>query len=280
MKNNSVISFGKKLYKQILKDEVTALSAQVTYYVILSFFPFLLFIITIVSYTPIAQEDVVINLSKILPKETYDMIIRIINETVINKSTSLISAGMIGTLWAASNGMRAIIKGINKAYNEEENRNYFILRGFGILLTIAIALAILFSLTAIVFGEILSKRVIAFLGLSIGVSRTWEIYRYVFSIVSLILIFAFIYKYSPNCKIKFRSVLPGAIFTTFGWIATSLLFSKYINNFSHYATAYGSLGAIIILLIWLYISCIIILLGGEINAILYSHKNVCNNNKR
>jgi len=274
-KNLTFKQFIKSLYKHVVDDEVTALSAQLTYYLLLSFFPFLIFLITIVSYTPLAHEDILINLSTVLPNQTYNTVINIVNEIFSSRSSSVVSFGMIGTLWAASNGMKAIIRGINKAYNEEETRSYFIVRGIGVLFTIALVFGIIFSFITIVFGGILSQKLFEFLGISLDFQMLWQNLRYILSLVSLVFIFAFIYKYSPNCKITLKSVLPGAIFTTFGWIVISTLFSYYINNFDTFSKTYGSIGGIIALLIWLYISSIIILLGGEINALLSKKKNIC-----
>lgn len=278
-RNLTLKQFVKGLYKHILEDEVTALGAQLTYYLLLSFFPFLIFLITVVSYTPLAHEDILINLSTVLPKDTYNTVINIVNEILNNRSSSLISFGMIGTLWAASNGMKAIIRGINKAYNEKETRSYFIVRGIGILFTIALVFGIIFSFLTIVLGGILSQKLFTFLGISLDFQVLWENLRYILSLISLILIFAFIYKYSPNCKISLKSVLPGSVFATFGWILISTIFSYYINSFDTFSKTYGSIGGIIALLIWLYISSIIILIGGEINALLSKEQNICNPKK-
>lgn len=282
MRNITFKSFIKSLFKQVVNDEVTALSAQLTYYLLLSFFPFLIVLITVTSYTPLTNEDILINLSSVLPKDTYDMIMQIIDEILATRSTSFISVGMIGALWASSNGMKAIIRGVNKAYNEEETRNFLVIRGIGALFTIALVFAIIFSFIAIVFGRIISLKLITFLGLSLDFQNLWSILRYILSLISLILIFAFIYKFSPNCKVKLKSVIPGAVFTTFGWIIISMGFSYYVNNFNNFSKTYGSIGGIIVFMIWLYISSIIILLGGEINAIFSSKQNICSpdNNKK
>ncbi|MBS4536388.1 YihY/virulence factor BrkB family protein [Clostridium sp. D2Q-14] len=257
-----------QLKNRIKQDEVPALGAQLTYYLILSFFPFLIFLITILSYTTFSSEDFIVRLSTILPKQSFDIVYDVIKEVVDNGSTSLLSFSIIGTLWSASNGVAAMIKGLNKSYNQNENRSFFKLRGYGILITIALSLGIILAFTLLVFGEVLGNYIFNALGLSYYFKIFWNIVRLIFPIFLLILVFILFYKFAPNKKLKIKDVFPGAIFSTFSWITISLVFSYYVNNFSNYTKVYGSIGGIIILLIWLYISSIIVLIGGELNATL------------
>lgn len=265
--------FIKDLSKRFKKHEVTALGAQLTYYLLLSFFPFLIFLITIVSYTPITHEDILINLSTMLPNQTYNMVISIIEEILESRSTSLLSIGMIATLWTASNGIKAIIRGVNKAYNEREKRSFIKTRIISMAFTIALVIAILFAFIAIIFGKLLGEKVLSILKFPIIFNTLWGILRFVIPLAGLILIFALIYKYTPTCKVKFKEALPGAIFSSLGWLITSSGFSYYVNNFNNFTKTYGSIGGIIVLLIWLYISSIIVLIGGEINASLHFINN-------
>lgn len=267
-----ILSICKSLYIRFKKNEVTAVGAELTYYLILSFFPFLIFLITIVSYSPIAHDDFLINLSNLLPYETYKMVIGIVNEILENRSTSLLSIGMIATIWTASKGVKAIIRGINKAYNERENRPYWKTKGMAIFFTIALAIAILFSFIAIIFGKLLASKFFSFLGISVVFQILWSFLRYILPLGGLFVIFLLIYKFAPDFDLNFKNVYPGALFSTFGWIFISIAFSYYVNNFSSFSKTYGSIGGIIVLLIWLYLSSIIILIGGEINAEVYFSK--------
>ncbi|WP_207289811.1 YihY/virulence factor BrkB family protein [Senegalia massiliensis] len=254
---------------RIQKDEVPALGAQLTYYLILSFFPFLIFLLTLLSHTSISASDVVNNLSGVLPEQSFSLITDTIEEVLQNGSTSLLSFSIIGTLWSASSGVAALIKGLNKAYDQEENRPFLLLRGFAILITIALVIGIVLAFTLLVFGEIIGNYIFSLFNLTEVFKQFWDTIRFVFPIIMLIIVFTLFYKYAPNKKrLKLKEVLPGALFTTAAWIGISLLFSFYVNNFGNYTKTYGSIGGIIILLIWLYISSIIILIGGELNATL------------
>lgn len=264
----------KEIYKRIKKNEVTSAGAELTYYLILSFFPFLIFLITLASYSPVAENEVLMNLSRFLPYDTYQMVIGIINQILRDRSTSLLSIGMIATLWTASHGLKAIIRGTNKAYNERETRPYWKIKSMAILFTVALAIAIVFTFIAIVIGNFIATNLFGFLKISNIFLLLWSILRYVIPLASLFIIFAFIYKYAPNFDLSFKSVYPGALFSTFGWILISVMFSYYVDNFSGYSKTYGSIAGIFVLLIWLYLSSIIFLIGGEINATLYfSHNN-------
>ncbi|WP_201750448.1 YhjD/YihY/BrkB family envelope integrity protein [Senegalia massiliensis] len=254
---------------RIKHDEVPALGAQLTYYLILSFFPFLIFLLTLLSHTSISTSDVMGNLSGVLPEQSFSLISDTIEEILQNGSTPLLSFSIIGTLWSSSSGVAALIKGLNKAYDQEENRPFLLLRGFAILITIALVIGIMLTFTLLVFGQIIGNYIFSLFNLTEVFRQLWATIRFAFPIIMLIIMFTLFYKYAPNKKrLKLKEVIPGALFTTAAWIGISLLFSFYVNNFGNYAKTYGSIGGIIILLIWLYISSIIILIGGELNATL------------
>jgi len=258
----------KELYCRFQDDEVPALGAQLTFYIILSFFPFLIFLFTILSYTPINSDAFLLDLSHLLPREAYLIVHKTIKEILKVRNTTLLSFGMITTLWSASNGVNSIIRGLNKAYDEEETRSFLVLRGISLFFTIALTTSIAFSLSFLVFGEILGFYLFSIIGISPWFGISWSIFRYFIMIITILIVFIFLYKHMPNRQLTFKEVLPGTIFSTFFWILLSILFSKYINHFGKFNIMYGSIGGIIILLLWMYISSIVILLGGELNAVL------------
>ncbi|MBU5436639.1 YihY/virulence factor BrkB family protein [Tissierella sp. MSJ-40] len=274
--NKKWILFIDQLLFRFKDDAVTAIGAQLTYYLILSIFPFLIFFLNILSFTPIAREDIFGGLIIVLPIETQKILSGIITEIVQSSSETLLSLGAITGIWAASKGIMAVIRAINRAYDFEESRSYWKLRGLSIIFTIALLILLTLVFLTLVFGELLGNKVFAFIGKTETFITIWRYFRVTISLFSMILIFALLYKFSPSTKkerrIKFKNTLPGAIFASIGWIIISTIFSYYVNNFGNFSKTYGSLGGIIILLIWLYISSIIIVLGGEINATLESFK--------
>lgn len=265
---SKILPFSKNLYTRFRDDDVPALGAQLTYYFILSFFPFLIFVVSLMSFVRLSGDSVVAELIRLLPEETGEAIQRILLEVTNNSRGTLLSIGMIATLWSASNGVNAVIKGVNKAYDVEENRPFWKVRAISLGATVVLALAILLAIVLLIFGEVIGEFLFNWLDSPVGFGLIWGTLKYVFPIAFMIVVFSLLYWIVPNRKIRFKAAVPGALFATFGWIASSLLFQFYINNFGNYSKTYGSIGGIIILLIWLYISSNIIILGGELNATL------------
>ncbi len=268
--DNKYARFLKQLLFRIKDDSVTAIGAQLSYYIVLSIFPFLIFFLNILSFTPIAREDVLHSIITILPLDAQNIISTLLIETINTSSETLLSIGAITGLWAASKGIMSLIRVLNKAYDVEETRSYLELRGLAILFTLALLILLTIVLLTLVFGEVLANRLFDFLGMAQSFIIFWQYFRVVLSVSSMIFIFSLLYRFSPSIrngeKISFKFSLPGAIFTSLGWIFISTIFSYYVNNFGNYSKTYGSLGGIVVLLIWLYMSSIIIIMGGEINA--------------
>lgn len=262
----NVVEYIRQLYLRTQKNELTAMGAQLSYYLIISIFPFLIFLLTLLKYTPLAQENTLQQLSLILPETIYSVILQIAEEISSTNNFTLLSFGFIGTIWAASRGTSAIIRSLNKAYEAQESRSFLKINSVGILSTLALAMVIIFSLALLVFGKILGAIIFKHLGLENVFESLWWYLRYLIPVVIIFIVFSLLYLYSPNVPLGFRDVYPGAIFSTLGWLSASQLFSYYVNNFGHFSLTYGSLGGIIIFLVWLYMSSVIILLGGEINA--------------
>jgi len=256
----------KMLLKRIKENEVTALAAQSTYYLILSFFPFLIFMITVISYTPILDEEVIFQLRPFMPEEVFELVLSNVEGMLSARSGTLMSTGMIMTLFVASNGIAAMMRGVNKAYRSSENRPFWKVRGLAILFTIALSLLIILSLLTLVFGELIGTYVFEWMGISEFFKDVWQVSRIVITLVVMGLVFSAFYKFSPNVKVKFKETLPGAIFTTVCWVLFSFGFAYYVNQFGEYTVMYGSIGGIIILLMWLYLSSIVVLVGAEING--------------
>lgn len=268
--DNNLFKIIKSMYISFKDDNIPAFASQLTYSFVLSFFPFLIFLLTLISYTPIKSDGVLSFLAATLPQASYDIVLNTISQITTPRGSTLLPIGIITTIWMSSNGMNAVIKGLNKAFNQKESRPFWKVRGLSIIATLFLAIAILFCFVLLVFGEIIGEKIFRFLGFSHIFINVWDAARYIITFLSMFLVFTLLYRFTPNNPPRLKKVVPGAIFTTFGWIVVSLLFSIYINNFSSYPTMYGSIGGIIILLIWLYWISIIILLGGELNAYLIS----------
>ena len=280
IKNKKYFIFIKILYFRFTNDDLLSTGAELTFFLILSLFPFLIFLINLLSYTAI--ESLVENmelLSKFMPENAYLIMKDIILQTISHRNGTLLSFGMLFTLWASTSGVTALIKGINRAFDQEETRPFWKLIINSFYITIQLAIAIIFSLLLIVFGKALGNQILNNLGFSNLILKIWNYLRIILSIFTIILIFTSLYRQSPSLKLKLKEVIPGAVFVSIGVVLVSLGFSFYVNNFGNYSDLYGSLGGIIALLTWIYISSIVFLLGAEINALCFFKKEGKNKEK-
>ncbi|WP_110113540.1 YihY/virulence factor BrkB family protein [Bacillus sp. CGMCC 1.16541] len=272
VKKRSVLSFGKELVARIQRDEIPSLSAELAYYFLLSMFPFLIFLITLIGFLPLQVPDILQMIDEFAPEQTMSMIESNLTTVIGQQNGELLSIGLIATIWSASNGINAIVRAFNRAYQVEENRPFIVARGMSILLTFAMIFIIVVALLLPVFGQMIGLYLFSTLGLSETFLAIWSASRWIISSAILFIVFMALYYFAPNKHLLARNVAKGAAFATIGWMAVSLAFSYYVNNFSNYTATYGSLGGIIVLLIWLYLSGMIIVIGGEINAMFYERR--------
>lgn len=270
LNNNIYLNLIKKFIFRLKRDKVTATGAQLAYFLVLSIFPFTIFLLNILSFTPYLNESIIKPLVIILPWDLQKIILSLVQETVVSSSETLLSISGLMGLWAASKGTLAFINIMNEAYDVKENRSYVYTRILSIIFTLALLLAFVLALLALVFGQFLTSRVLSYLGFGKSFMYFWKYFRTILALVFMVIIFALLYTLAPalesGSNIEFKDSLPGAIFSSVGWVVTSLGFSYYVNNFGNFAKTYGSLAAIVILLVWLYMSSIIIIMGGELNA--------------
>ncbi|SFB08852.1 MULTISPECIES: YihY/virulence factor BrkB family protein [unclassified Bacillus (in: firmicutes)] len=262
----------KELWARIQGDDLPGLAAQLAYFFLLSLFPLLIFLFTLLPYLPIPQRDILGILSDFAPGEAMDLIEKNLKDVMDNRSGGLLSFGIIGTIWSASNGINAIVRAFNKAYDVEESRSFIVARGTAILLTFGMILVFIVALVLPVFGKEIGLFLFSQFGFSDQFLTIWGLLRWLVSAIILFLIFTGLYWIAPNVKMRCRSAFPGALFATIGWIVVSLGFSFYVGSFGNYSATYGGVGGIIVLMVWLYLSGFIIVLGGEINAFYSDHK--------
>lgn len=260
--------FLKELYKKIQENEITARGAQLSFYFILSVFPFLIFLITLIDYTPLSRHDFLEQLSMLLPEATFAIVFRIISEVAEADNFKFFSFGILATIWTGSRGITGLIRSINKAYNFTEIRSFFKMNALGVLATLCMALVTLFTFIFLVFGKVIGQLALEYLGLGDNYYLLWTILRYAIPILIISLNFTLLFLYSPNYPLKLRHIYPGVLFSTLAWITASQAFAFYVNNFGNYSRTYGSISGIIVFMLWFYISSVVVLFGGSINATL------------
>jgi membrane protein len=268
-------SLVRLLWHRIEEDDIPGLSAQLAYFFLLSLFPLLIFIFTLLPYLPIPHHDILGSLSEFAPPDTMDLIEKNVNYVMSHRNGSLLSFGVIGTIWSASNGIHALVIAFNKAYNVKETRSFIVSRGMAILLTFGMIFVFIVAVLLPIFGREIGLFLFSYLGFTREFLQIWDMLRLLVSALILFIIFTGLYWIAPNIKLRCRSAFPGAAFATIGWILSSYALSYYVGHISNFSLTYGSIGAIIVLMIWLYISGFIIIIGGEINA-FYSEKSKSN----
>lgn len=263
------IVYTKIFFDNMQKHALSVYAAQAAYYIILSAFPFFMFLLTMVKHLPIDQWQMIAYVEANLPTPVATSITRIIKE-VFTSSGTVASITILTTLWAASKAFCSLIYGLNTVYEHKENRNYFILRLEATLHTVIFSVLLLATLLLLAFGNRITHTLLrhfpsledaVFLVISIRTSA---------SMCLLILFFLYMYIWIPNRKSSILEALPGAIATAVGWIGFSFLYSFYIDHISNFNNTYGSLTAIVLLMLWLYFCMYMLLVGGELNALIAS----------
>lgn len=267
-------NFFSYLIYRIGKDDASGLSAQLSYYFMLSLFPMLLFLLSIVPVVGVEQSTIRDMIKEHVPPDYAGQVSSIIGDIMSNASGSILSVGLILALWSASNGMTAIMNSFNVAYDVEDSRNFIVSKLFSVLFTLAMIIVLPIALILPTFGEQIGSLLFGPLGLGDQIKWIFNLVRVVLPLIIIFIAFMVLYTLAPNVKIKMKSVIPGAIFATIVFLGGSFLFGIYISNFANYSKTYGSIAGIIILMLWLYITGFIIIIGAEINAIIHQRKVV------
>lgn len=264
--------FWKELLVRIKKVDITGLGSQLAFFFLMSLFPLLIFIITLLPYLHLDQSQIFLFIRDYAPESVYNLIHDTLGEILENRNGGLLSIGILATIWSASKGMNALTKALNRSYFVDETRSFLVARGMSIVFTVALIAVLIVALLLPVFGQQIGSLAFSYFGLEEGFLKLWGSLRWLLPPILIFVVFSAIYWVVPNLKIQLRSVLGGALFATVGWILTSLAFSYYVGNFGNYSKTYGSIGAIIVLMLWLYFSAIILMLGGQLNAVMTERK--------
>jgi membrane protein len=267
-RGSSIRDISKGVWREVRDDNCMGQAAQLAFYLIFAAFPFLLFLATLLGYIPIPNlmDRIMEYLAPLLPGEAATLIRENVRQLVTDQKGGLLSLGIGMALWTSSSAFVAIMDNLNRAYDVEEGRAFWKVRGIAILMTIGISIFIALSMALLIFGPQIGGWIAAQVGLGTVFEITWNILRWPVIVLLLILAMALIYYFAPDVEQKWKWITPGSIFAVIGTIAAALGFSFYVNNFGSYNKTYGSIGTIIVLLTWLYIVGFVILVGGEINA--------------
>ncbi|AEI44181.1 YihY/virulence factor BrkB family protein [Paenibacillus mucilaginosus] len=265
-------AFLKELWKQIETDDALGLSAQCAYYFLLSMFPFLLFVVSLLGFLPVTSQDVLAMIKEYIPSGVAAGMETQLREVLDTKRGGTLSFGLIFSLVTASAAMDAIVLAVNKAYGLSPRKSFIRSRLLAMALTLAMLIVVFSALLLSVFGPVIGSWLTVHSVIPLGQIELWSGLRWVVNFAVLGLVFTGIYYVAPNTCLSCKDVIPGALIASAGWQLTSLGFSYYVGRWANYSSTYGSLGGVIVLMTWFYLSAFIIIIGGEINAMAYLFK--------
>jgi len=256
--------------RKIRDDFISAFSAQAAFFVIISFFPFIILLMTLLKFLPFSEITLRSTLTSIFPSSVNSLIVSIVTEIYDKSSGTVISIAAISALWSASRGILAIVKGLNSVYGIRETRNGFRLRIISSIYTLVFAIMMIITLVILVFGNRLYIWIESRIPMLSGLALIIISIRTIAGLCILTLFFLLLYIVIPNRKTSLFKELPGALVSAAGWMGFSYLYSFYIDNMGNYSNMYGSLTAVVLFMLWFYFCMYIMFIGGEVNIVLSS----------
>lgn len=265
------MELGRRVWSEINEDDAWGRAAQLAYYFLLALFPLLIFMTTVFGFVAGEESELRQNLlgyfATVLPPSAATLVNTTLDGVINNASGGKLGFGILATLWAASNGLGAITEALNSAYDVKEERSFIKRRLIAIGLTISLALLIITALVLVLYGGRIAEAAAASFGLGDVFTAAWKIAQWPVVLAFVLLAFALVYYFAPNLREqKFAWMTPGAVVGVGLWLLVSFAFRAYLHFFDSYSATYGSLGAVIILMLWLYLTGLALLIGGEVNS--------------
>lgn len=262
---------GRRVWGELREDAILGRAAQLSFYFLLSIFPLLLFLTALVGYflgaRSTIRESLIKYLGAVAPESATNLIDATLQEVAQGAGGGKLSFGLLVALWAASSGVLAISNALNIAYEVEETRPWWKARLVALALMFALMVLIITPLLLIIYGGGIAEAVAASLGLGNAFMMAWKILQWPIVLAFVLLAFNLLYLYAPNIKHwDWHWLMPGTVVGVALWLLVSFAFNLYLSFFNTYSATYGSLGTVIVLLLWFYLTGIAILIGGEVNS--------------
>jgi membrane protein len=254
--------------QDVIRNHTLSFAAALSYYFVMAFFPALIALAAIVGYMPIPDlfNTIVTTLSRVMPPESMGLVHKVVSQIISPNRGALLSFGLLGTLWSASGGFANMIEALDVAYDVPETRPIWKTRMLGLILTFMIGSLIMVAFAVMVVGPRFGEFLAAYLHLSWMFARIWPVLRYSLALTFIVIAIVALFRIAPNVRQTYKQTLPGALLAVAGWMLLSSALSFYIHHFANLNKTYGVLGGGIALLIWMYWSGFVILLGAELNS--------------
>jgi len=257
----------KEIYDKYNKEEMTVYAAQASFFAIIAAFPFLMLLLALVQFIPpITKANLLQLVISVMPNtmEMNSVIVNVIDDLYTNTPVAILSVTAVAAIWSSSRGMLSIERGLNRVFGQLNKRSYLMTRIICSGYTIVFMIICILSLVLLVLGNTIQNLIYRHFPILGEVTQYIITFRTMLIFI-LTICFALLYTYVPSKKQHFIRQIPGAIFTTIGWISFSFIFSIYFNNFGNYSVMYGGLTAIVLIMLWLYTCICILFFGAEIN---------------
>lgn len=259
----------KRTVKEFNNDDMTTYASALAYRAIFSLFPFLLFLIAMLGMLDLQEFFTWLReqASLVLPPDALDLVNPVIDQMQEQKS-GVLSVGILVALWSASIGVRSLMNAMNRAYDVRDERPAWKLMFLSVAYTIGLAVILLATAGLMITGPQVMEWLASQIGLKETVVTLWTWLRWPVIVVLMMLVVALIYYVTPDVEQEFRFITPGSVLAVIVWIVASIAFGIYVQNFGNYDATYGSIGAVIVLLLYFYISSAVLLFGAEMNAVI------------
>lgn len=260
-----------RLQREMGYDDAMGMAAQIAFYAMLGLFPFMIFVLSVISMFPLGdslQPLLLDALQDQMPQEAAQYVTSVVMDLLPAENQGLLSFGLLASLWGASMAIGALITTINRAYNLRPRRNIAHQKLLSIALTLALSSLWLIAMTIILVGPKLTQELFQWIGIASETNTFWTSVRLPMAFVLNLTALSVLYYVAPEAKQKFRWILPGALTSTILWLGVSQVFRYFLQNFGQYNKTYGSLATVVVLMMWLWLSGLVFLLGAEINALM------------
>jgi membrane protein len=261
----------RRVLRESMHDNILGRAAELGFYFTLALFPMLIFLTTLLGMLATQgsqlRDFILGHLATVIPPSAFQLVVSTLDEVTRASDGGKLTFGIVATIWSASAGMTAVISTLNAAYDVEESRPFWKVRGLAVLLTVAISIFVIASATLVLFGGNLAELIGGWFGLGSAFVIAWKVLQWPLVFVLMTLAFAFVYYFAPDVREqKWYFITPGSALGLTLWLLASFAFRTYLHYFDNYSATYGSLGAVIILMFWLYVTGLAILIGGEVNS--------------
>ncbi len=269
----SLGKLAKRVWQRIIDDDLLGRAAELGYFSFFSLFPALILLTAVLGMMAGPGTELhatlVRYLGRALPVSAFHMVQKVLNEAALASGGGKITFGLLVSMWTATSAMSAVQDALNSVYDVEDSRPFWKAREIAILLTIVCSILLVLAMAVIFYGGVLVDFIGNQIGLSAASTWLWKIGQWPIALVFMSLIFAIVYCYAPDLRPRrWKWLTPGSVVGMGAWILASVGFRTYLHYFNSYPATYGSLGAVIILLTWFYVTGFMLLLGAEVNAVI------------